>query len=146
MAPGRAHTSQADEPAVVAGPAIPSHELILVGVADVRGSETSVSVPPGGTLQVSLRPATRYAFTPTVWACLGQGADATPIAIATERGEPGTTIGARVKIPGDLAAGQWQLTTVIASRPVAEAQRSCTPTAAVDVQVSRASFQVTQPR
>lgn len=137
--------SPADAPAV-AGPAVPGHELILVGVADVRGSETKVAVPPGGTLQVSLRPATRYAFTPTVWACLGQAGDAKPIAITTEPGAPGTTIGAQVTVPGDLAAGEWQLSTFVASRPVPESQRSCATPTTSDVLVRRQTFQVTPPR
>ncbi|HWB77685.1 MAG TPA: hypothetical protein VG755_22115 [Nannocystaceae bacterium] len=140
-------TPRTEAKIAMAGPAIPSHELMLTGVADVRGSgDSNVSVPAGGSLRVALRPATRYNFTPIVWACLAHDGQSRPITIATDRVVPGETISAAVAIPADLTPGAWELVTMVASRAVPQAERSCDVAEASDLQVRRGSFRVTAPR
>lgn len=142
MRPGE--TPRTEAKIAMAGPTIPAHELMITGVADVRGSgDRNVSVPAGGSLRVGLRPATRYDFTPTVWACLAHDGQQRPIAIATDRIVPGETISAAIAIPADLTPGAWELVTVLASNAVPEADRRCDVTEAKDLQVQRASFRVT---
>jgi hypothetical protein len=134
---------QSIDTAAVLGPALPMHELALTGVAEVRGSgDATPSVPAGATLDFTLRPATGYQLTPTVWACLSHDGVAQPIEISTERAPPGQTILGHAPIGAELAKGRWELTAVITSRTVSPSERRCDLPASRDVQVIRAPFEI----
>ncbi|MBC8069822.1 MAG: hypothetical protein IAG13_15905, partial [Deltaproteobacteria bacterium] len=81
-------------------------------------------------------------FTPSVWGCLARDGVTQPIAIATERSAPGQTILGRITIPAELAKGQWELVTVITSRPVELADQRCDVAPSDDLRVVREPFAV----
>ncbi len=99
------------------GPALPSHALVLHGVADVRGSEASeTALMRGRSTSFELRPSTRNDAPRMVAACLVQGKQVVPLAVTVDPGRVGDTLSVHAAVPAEVAAGAWEFVGVVSSR------------------------------